>query len=870
MTISSTTARVAYNGNSSLVTFTVPFYFIADAHLLVTKYVVATGVTTTLALTTDYTVTGAGVLTGGSITCVVAPATGTQIIITRNVPLTQETNYIENDPFPAEVHEQALDKLTMEVQQIDEQVDRSVKMPITSSLTDVELPNFTGKGEYIIRINAAETNLEAVNSVDAALSGTLTPTDGGFIVGDGTDFVVETGATARTSMGLGSIATQSSASVSITGGSITGITDLAVTDGGTGASSAADARTNLGLAIGSNVQAYDGTLTSLAALGTAANKMAYTTGVDTWAEADITAAGRALIDDASTSDQRTTLGLVIGTNVQAYSTNLTDWSSKYVIPGSTTGAYLQLSEGTDNGTNKVTLQAPGNLAADYTLTLPIDDGVLNQVLSTDGSGNLAWVASGGTGTSLTKEITQATHGFAVGDLLYLVSTTYTKAIATSAAAAEVVGIVVSVPDVNTFTIQFGGRVTGLTGLTAGTMYFLSPSTAGAYTATDPTTVGHVSKPVFIADTTTTAYLTLDMRGLIRTSGASSSPLTTKGDIYVYGTGNARLPVGTDTYVLTADSAETTGLKWAAGGGGGGTGTGFTKTVNQSTHGFSVGDLLYMVTTTYTKAIATSAAASEVIGIVSAVADVDNFTLQFGGRVTGLTGLTAGTTYFLSPSSAGLATATEPSTATQVSKPVYVADTTTTAYLILESRGYVIGSTPAVQDNLILLSTATASNSATIDFTGLTSTYYYYKVIIEDYIPVTDNTGLWFRTSADGGSTYDAGASDYSVYGETFRNAGADSLLDADIAQIDLTCTGSSNMGTGTNERANFEVTVYNPSATARCDMTWKGTSLSAAPYSSAYLGQGARVASAAVNAIRFLSSSGNILSGVFKLYGIKG
>jgi len=69
---------------------------------------------------------------------------------------------------------------------------------------------------------------------------------------------------ARTNLELGSIATQAANNVSITGGSITGITDLAVADGGTGASDASGARTNLGLAIGTDVQAYNATLAAVA------------------------------------------------------------------------------------------------------------------------------------------------------------------------------------------------------------------------------------------------------------------------------------------------------------------------------------------------------------------------------------------------------------------------------------------------------------------------------------------------------------------------------------------------------------------------------------------------------------------------------
>lgn len=121
--------------------------------------------------------------------------------------------------------------------------------------------------------------------------------------------------------------------------------------------------------------------------------------------------------------------------------------------------------------------------------------------SFEGRANGNWSGIGGGGT--TDLVTQASHGFAAGDVLYLNGSTYTKAIASAANTAEVVGIVSRVVSASQFEMTLSGEISGLiaSSFAEGTLpavgetLFLSDSVAGKLTITEPSTIGYVSIPV---------------------------------------------------------------------------------------------------------------------------------------------------------------------------------------------------------------------------------------------------------------------------------------------------------------------------------------------------------------------------------------
>ncbi len=213
MTVSSTTTKNSYSGDGSTTTFAYAFKIFADADLTVILRSAA-GTETVQTLTTNYTVTNAGNASGGNVVFVTAPASGVTVVIRRNMAQTQSTDYTANDPFPAESHEDALDRLTFIAQQQQEELDRSIKLSRTNTMTSTEFTvgatarankilAFDGNGElsvtqelgtykgtdatvtteaYVVRDIIKSTTAAQLNNVyicvaDAVVGDSLTDTD---------------------------------------------------------------------------------------------------------------------------------------------------------------------------------------------------------------------------------------------------------------------------------------------------------------------------------------------------------------------------------------------------------------------------------------------------------------------------------------------------------------------------------------------------------------------------------------------------------------------------------------------------------------------------------------------------------------------
>lgn len=302
MTISATKRLIQYTGNDSATEFAYDFYIPDADSVRVLIYDTDSQETTELS-SSEYSIDGLGEETFGSVTYPLAgdPISSTKVItILREVAYTQETSIQNQSGFFPAVLEAQLDFMVMQVQQLKELIDRSVIGLEGTSFDTIPLPKASLADKYLYfdsngdpTVAALASSGELTDPVPIANGGTgsttaaaarialdvqaysalltaiaaLTPTDGNVIVGNGSTFVAESGATARASLGLGianspqftgielghatdtTIVRSGAGDITIEGNAVyrAGGTDVPVADGGTGGSDAATARTNLGI-----------------------------------------------------------------------------------------------------------------------------------------------------------------------------------------------------------------------------------------------------------------------------------------------------------------------------------------------------------------------------------------------------------------------------------------------------------------------------------------------------------------------------------------------------------------------------------------------------------------------------------------------
>lgn len=311
--------------------------------------------------------------------------------------------------------------------------------------------------------------------------------------------------------------------------------------------------------------ALAGALNSISGLVTAADKMIYTTALDTYAVTDLTAFARTILDDANAGAVQTTLGLVIGTNVQAFSQDLSDfvtfvtWSGDDMTStgGLTLGDALNVS-GDITTTGAFSAGNGATISGTCTAGFFVGDGSgLSNLQAGDiASGTLA-VARGGTGLS----------SYTVGDVVYASGTTTLAGLTAGAAGAflRFAGAGVA-PVVSTLILPNAATVGDLfSSSTTNTMSRITAVATGNVllsggVATLPAwgqvTSSHVNSTI----ATLTAGVNSDITSMTAL-GAVSSAVNFGNDITVSG---ALLDNGTDPGAANSILTSTgTGVQWSA-------------------------------------------------------------------------------------------------------------------------------------------------------------------------------------------------------------------------------------------------------------------------------------------------------------------
>jgi len=149
ITIGDISPRIQYTGDGAVTAFTYPFPIFTNADIEV--YEDATLKT----ITTDYTVTGAGVSTGGTVTFVTAPAAGVVVTLLRNLKIQRTTDFQESGEFRSKVINDELDKQVAMSQQVNDRVDRSLRLADTDPDATLTLPLSAARASKVLGFDSS-------------------------------------------------------------------------------------------------------------------------------------------------------------------------------------------------------------------------------------------------------------------------------------------------------------------------------------------------------------------------------------------------------------------------------------------------------------------------------------------------------------------------------------------------------------------------------------------------------------------------------------------------------------------------------------------------------------------------------------------